>query len=28
VVTDAAVQSLHSGVIVPIDLGERPAFYA
>jgi len=28
VVTDAAVQSLHSGVIVPIDLGERPALYA
>jgi myo-inositol 2-dehydrogenase/D-chiro-inositol 1-dehydrogenase len=28
VVTDAAVQSLHSGVVVQIDLGERPAFYA
>jgi myo-inositol 2-dehydrogenase/D-chiro-inositol 1-dehydrogenase len=28
VVVDAAVRSLHSGEIVPIDLGERPEFYA
>lgn len=28
IVTDAAVQSLHSGAIVPIDMGERPALYA
>ncbi|MCC3765789.1 Gfo/Idh/MocA family oxidoreductase [Glycomyces sp. TRM65418] len=28
VVTDAAVQSLHTGAPVPIDLGERPDFYA
>ncbi|HEX2143350.1 MAG TPA: Gfo/Idh/MocA family oxidoreductase [Glycomyces sp.] len=28
VVTDAAVQSLHSGAVVPIELGERPDFYA
>jgi myo-inositol 2-dehydrogenase / D-chiro-inositol 1-dehydrogenase len=28
VATEAAVQSLHSGAVVPIDMGERPALYA
>jgi myo-inositol 2-dehydrogenase/D-chiro-inositol 1-dehydrogenase len=27
VVTEAAVRSLHSGAVVPIDMGERPALY-
>ncbi|SDE52471.1 Gfo/Idh/MocA family protein [Glycomyces harbinensis] len=27
-VTDAAVQSLHSGAIIPIDMGDRPELYA